>query len=408
MAAAETDYLLRLLSEGESDRVEFKESLSRGTADDIREAICAFANDLPDHRQPGVVFVGARDDGSATGIAVTDELLRQLADMKTDGNIVPPPSLTVEKRNTPKGDIVAIIVQPSDSPPVRCRGRIHIRIGPRRGIATAQDERILNEKRHSRDIPFDIRPVEWAKRDDLDLLQFEWEYLPQAFAPDILAANDRSIDERLAAAKMVAGTGNTTPTVLGLLVLGKRPLDFLPGAYIQFLKFAGNELLDPIEDEESISGTIKDIVERIEVKLNSHNRTAVDILSGSLERRTYTYPAAAVQQIVRNAIMHRSYEGNNTPVRVYWYNDRIEIISPGGVFGSVTAENFGRPGITSYRNPNLAEAMKSLGFVQRYGIGIPLSQRLLLEAGHPEIEFDVDMNNIIAIIKPAYRQVGGI
>ena len=408
MAAAETDYLLRLLSEGESDRVEFKESLSRGTADDIREAICAFANDLPDHRQPGVVFVGARDDGSATGIAVTDELLRQLADMKTDGNIVPPPSLTVEKRNTPKGDIAAIIVQPSDSPPVRCRGRIHIRIGPRRGIATAQDERILNEKRRYRDIPFDIHPVPSATLRDLDLLRFEYEYLPQAFAPDILAANDRSPEERLAATKMVVSVDDTTPTMLGLLALGKRPLAFLPGAYIQFLKFAGNDLLEPIEDEESVSGTIKDVIERIDVRLNSHNRTAVDILSGPLERRTYTYPTTAVQQIVRNAIMHRSYEGNNAPVRVYWYNDRIEIISPGGVFDSVTAENFGRPGITAYRNPNLADAMKSLGFVQRYGTGISLSQRLLRQAGHPAIEFDVDLNNVIAIIKPAYRQAGEI
>ena len=226
MAAAEADCLLRLLTAGESDRVECKESLSGSAANDIREAICAFANDLPDHRQPGIIFVGARDDGSAAGIAVTDELLRQLADMKTDGNIVPPPSLTVEKRHTPEGDLAAIIVQPSDSPPVRCRGRIQIRIGPRRGLATAQDERILNEKRRYRDIPFDIHPVPSATLRDLDLLRFEYEYLPQAFAPDILAANDRSPEERLAATKMVVSVDDLTPTVLGLLALGKRPWIF--------------------------------------------------------------------------------------------------------------------------------------------------------------------------------------
>ena len=60
-------------------------------------------------------------------------------------------------------------------------------------------------------------------------------------------------------------------------------------------------------------------------------------------------------------------KGTNTPVRITWYNDRIEIQSPGGPFGSVTAQNFGQDGITDYRNPNLADAMKVLGFVQRFG-----------------------------------------
>ena len=63
----------------------------------FREAVCAFANDLPDDRRPGVVFVGVRDDGTSTGLTVTDDMLIRLANMKTDGNIVPPPSITVRK-----------------------------------------------------------------------------------------------------------------------------------------------------------------------------------------------------------------------------------------------------------------------------------------------------------------------
>ena len=399
MTTLENEDLMRLLGQIESDRVEFKEVLSRSTSDDIREAICAFANDLPDHRQPGVAFVGVRDDGSVAGLPITDHLLLQLADMKTDGNIVPLPSMTVEKRTLLDGDVAVVIVQPSDSPPVRCRGRIHIRIGPRRGIATAQDERILNEKRRFGDIPFDIYPVPSATLPDLDLLQFEREYLAQAFAPDILESNDRSIEEKLAATKMVASMDDTIPTILGLLVIGKNPQDFLPGAYVQFLRLAGTEVTDPILDEEAISGTISDILRRLDEKLNSHNRTAVDILSESVERQKSTYPIVAIQQIARNAVMHRSYEGNNTPVRVYWYDDRIEIMSPGGVFGTVTTDNFGQPGVTAYRNPNLAESMRNLGFVQRYGIGISLAKRLLQEAGHPDIAFNADMNNVLVTIR---------
>ena len=85
-------------------------------------------------------------------------------------------------------------------------------------------------------------------------------------------------------------------------------------------------------------------------------------------------------------------------MRVYWYDDRIEVISPGGVFGDVTAENFGQAGVTAYRNPNLAEAMRNMGLVQRYGIGIPLAERLLKEAGHPPIQFNIDLNFVIATI----------
>ncbi len=397
----ENEELILLLQDIESDRAEYKESLSGDAPTRIREAICAFANDLPAHRKPGVVFVGVRNDGTVVGLPAgdTDRLLQQLGDMKTDGNILPPPSITVEKRSLQGKDVAVVTVQPSDSPPVRCKGTIQIRIGPRRGIATAQDERILNEKRRYGDIPFDIHPIPSAALDDLDLPYFEHEYLTQSIAPDILAANDRSLTEQLAATKMIASPDDPTPTVLGLLVLGKWTQDYLPGGYVQFLKFMGRELADPISDEEAIGGTITDVLRRIDEKLNAHNRTAVDFISGPIERRTSTYPIAAIQQIVRNAVMHRSYEGNNAPVRVYWYDNRIEVISPGGVFGSVTTDNFGQPGITAYRNPNLAEAMKNLGFVQRYGIGIPLATRLLREAGHPEVEFHADMNNVLVNIR---------
>ncbi len=399
MTTLENEDLMRLLGQRESDRVENKGVLSKNTSDDIRQAICAFANDLPDYRQPGVVFVGVQDDGSIAGLTITDEQLRQLADMKTDGNIVPLPSMTVEKRSLSDGDVAVVIVQPSDSPPIRCRGRIHIRIGPRQGIATAQDERILNEKRRYGDIPFDIHPVPSATLSDLDLLQFEREYLAQAFAPDILESNDRSIEEKLAATKMVASMDDTIPTILGLLVIGKNPQDFLPGAYVQFLRLAGTEVTDPVLDEEAIRGTISDILRRLDEKLNSHNRTAVDITSASVERQKSTYPIIAIQQIARNAVMHRSYEGNNAPVRVYWYDDRIEIMSPGGVFGTITADNFGQPGVTAYRNPNVAESMRNLGFVQRYGIGISLARRLLRQAGHPDMVFNADMNNVLVTIR---------
>ncbi len=390
MTAYSEPDLERMLFDLESDLAERKESFKGDAPTKTREAVCAFANDLPGRGQPGVVFVGARDDGTPSGIAVTDELLLQLADLKTDGNIVPPPTLTVTKHVLRGQDMAVVTVWPADSPPVRYKGRVYIRVGPRRGIASAQDERILNEKRRHGDRPFDLRPVPSSALTDLNRLRFEDEYLPAAFAPDVLAANDRSYEQRLAATKMVVAADEPTPTVLGILVLSPRSRDFLPGAYVQFLRIAGRELADPISDEQLIDGSVADVLRRTDEKLNSHNRTAVDFISGDRERRISLYPMPALQQIVRNAIMHRSYEATNAPTRVTWYDDRIEITSPGGPFGAVTVENFGRPGASDYRNPSLAEALRVLGFVQRFGVGIAIARRELQANGNPPPEFEVN------------------
>ncbi len=392
------EYLLQIIAAGESDRVEFKESLLGDAPTRIREAICAFANDLPGHEEPGLVFVGVKDDGTIGDLSVTDRLLQQLADMKTDGNIVPPPSLTVEKHVLQDREIAVVTVQPSNSPPVRCKGVIHVRTGTRRDTANAQDERILNEKRRYKDIPFDIHPLPTAGLSDLNLTRFENEYLPRAFSDEVLATNDRSLNEQLAATKMIAAADHPMPTVLGILAIGKNPQDFLPGAYVQFLRIDGNEYTDEIIDEQAIRGAIPEVLHDLEAKLTAHNRIAVDITTNYLEKRTELYPMGAMQQITRNAVMHRTYEATNAPVHVYWFNDRIEVTSPGGAFGAVTIERFGEPGLVDYRNPNLADAMKTLGYVQRFGVGIPIAKKQLMEAGHPEPEFNISAHFMSVII----------
>lgn len=392
--------LEQMLIDLESDLVERKETFRGDAPAKVREAVCAFANDLPDHRRSGVVFVGARDDGTPSRLAVTDELLLQLSDIKTDGNIVPPPSMTVAKRSLAGAEMAVITALPADSPPVRYKGRIWIRVGPRRGIASAQDERILNEKRRFRDRPFDVQPVMSATLDDLDQVRFETEYLPAAVPLDVLEANDRNVAQRLAATKMVASADQPIPTVLGLLVIGKTTRSYLSGAYVQFLRIEGTELSQPIVDEALIDGTLADVVRQLEEKLVSHNRTRVEFTSGPLEQRTSLYPLVALQQLVRNAILHRTYEGTNAPVRVYWYDDRIEILSPGGPYGEVTPENFGTPGLADYRNPNLAEAMRVLGYVQKFGAGIATARSALMRNGNPQPEFRVDQGYVLAVVRP--------
>ena len=147
--------LARLAAGGEGARVELKESLAGRSRERIEEAVCAFANDLAGNEGPGVVLVGLRDDGSPAGIEVTDRLLLTLADIRSAGNVPPSPMLLVERRMLNGAEIAVVTVAPSDSPPVRCRGRIHVRNGPRRSIATVQQERVLNECRRFGDRPCD-------------------------------------------------------------------------------------------------------------------------------------------------------------------------------------------------------------------------------------------------------------
>ncbi|MCY3959313.1 MAG: putative DNA binding domain-containing protein [Chloroflexi bacterium] len=391
--------LEEILREGESYRVEFKETLAGGVSDAISESICAFANDLPASGKPGIVFVGVRDNREPVGINVTDRMLQQLTSIKTNGHIIPPPSLFVEKRTVANSDVAVVTVLPSDSPPVRYKGAIHVRNGPRRGVATAQEERILNEKRRARDTPFDIHPVPGTGISDLNLIQFEHEYLPRSFSIESLEANERSLEEQLAATKMIASADDPTATVLGLLVLGKQPRDFIPSSYIQFLRIRGYGLADSIADEQVIDGTVSDILRRSDEKLRGHIHTHVDITGSDLEQRAWTFPLGALQQLVRNAVMHRTYEKTNMPIRVTWFDDRIELISPGGAYGTVTRENFGRPDIVDYRNPTLAEAMKTLGYVQKFGIGISIATRLLQENGNPDPAFNVEESFVQVTIR---------
>jgi ATP-dependent DNA helicase RecG len=393
------DYqLLALLTDIESDLVERKESFKGDTPDRARQAVCAFANDFPNHHKPGILFVGAKDNGEPSGLPITDELLLQLADMKTDGNILPLPVMTVEKRILQDAEIAVVMVVPSDIPPVKYKGRIWVRTGPRRSIASAQEERILNEKRKYLDQPWDLHPYGTATLDDLSKSYFEDEFLPKAFARDILEENNRTYIERLASCKMIYSLENPIPTLLGILTLSKDPQRLIPGAYIQFLRLDGTELHNLVIDELEAKGRFIDMIAQIEFKLQAHNRTKVDTSNGP-HVLSYDYPHRAFQQILYNAVMHRTYEGTNTPVRVYWYNDRIEISSPGGPYGSITVENFGTAGFTDYRNPNITDIFKSLGYIQRYGTGINIAREEMKRNGNPPPQIEVNKDFVVCKFK---------
>ena len=395
--------LAALFRDQETDRVERKASLSDGAK--IKEAICAFANDYPRSGRPGVVFIGQNDDLSCAGLTIDARLLETLGGWRGDGNILPFPSMAVRRVTIDGCEVAAIIVEPSENPPVRFNGRSWIRVGPRRAIATVAEEARLIERRQWLNLPSDARGVAGASLADLDLTRFALEYLPLAFPAEILAENGRSVEEQLRALRFLDPEGR--PTLVALLTIGVDPMAWMPGAYIQFLAVDGPEITDPIRDQKRLSGVIGDQLRRADEMIDifvvtpaviggTRPSTAVSgsfgtpAAAGGTRVETPSYPSAALKQVIRNAVLHRNYVESNAPVRFTWYSDRVEISSPGGPFGGVTADNFGQPGVTSYRNPSLAEAMRTLGYAERFGVGLQIARQTLERNGNPPLEFRID------------------
>lgn len=390
--------LTELAADLESFRVERKAAFKPARTA-IEEAICAFANDLPGTGKPGLVLIGVDDKTGqpVDGFAVSDQLLVDITSIRSDGNILPFPLMTVYKAALGGKEVVVIEVSPSPDPPVRLRGRVCVRVGPRKGTATRDEERVLSERRRGWDGPFDQRPVAGASLDDLDLEMFVREFLPSAVTPEVLRENGRSVPEQLAALHLASP--DCVPNVAGILVLGRDPTTYMPGAYVQFLRVDGDELTDPIVDRKELTGPLPDVLRRIDEITNAHIRVATSVAGGPVERRAPDYPMAAMQQLLRNAAIHRNYETSNAPTQWYWFSDRIEIHNPGGLYGRATEETFGKPGGNDYRNPTVAAALYRLGFVQRFGMGIPLARKACRENGNPEPEFLFGPSTFAVIVR---------
>lgn len=378
------EQVLALMRDIESDRVE--RTVSTKKTDKFAEAVCAFANDLPNHRQPGYLLIGVDDHGRPSGLRADDEFLRSLGDLRSNGRIQPLPVMTVERVALSDGDVVVVQVMPSDLPPVRFDNRVWIRVGPRRALASEQDERILSERRQGLARTFDARPCRDATIANLALDLFVVNYLPRAVSPEIIEENHRDIELKLASLRFF-DLEHRRPTNAGILVFGTDPASFFETAFVHLLRFPGTDVDAAPVEEHRVRGDLNSLLQKLYELTDIYNpqRTAPE--SETLSKTARDYPIAALREYINNAVIHRNYEAGG-PVRISWFDDRIEIQSPGGLFGEVTPTNF--PNRYAYRNPVLAEAMKVLGYVERFGSGIRKAELALKRNGNPSAEFAFD------------------
>lgn len=245
--------ILQMLSDTESYNIERTEATDN--MDKFCQAICAFSNDISGSCKNGYLIIGAKDNGELSGLKVDDKLLLQIANIRTDGNILPQPIMTVEKFSFDEGDVLVTEVQPSEFPPVRYRGRVWLRVGPRKSVATEAEEKILTERRLSNVHTFDAMPCLGTSIDDLDVSLIRKEFLPKAVAEDILAEDKRDIKEQLASLGLYDLRYNC-PTNGAIVLFGKNSERQLPGSYIQYVRFKGKDRAGDIINEHKFSGNL--------------------------------------------------------------------------------------------------------------------------------------------------------
>jgi ATP-dependent DNA helicase RecG len=378
------EQLQALLTDLESDRVE--RTVSVNNTDKFGQAICAFANDFPNHRQPSYLIVGAEDSGRPSGLAVTDELLQNLAALRSDGNIQPLPAITVSKYTLAGGDLAVVEVLPSDLPPVRYKGKVWIRVGPRRATASEQEERILSERRISYATTFDALPCLGSTLADLSQERFYLTYLRRAVAEEVIAENQRPFKLQLASLRLF-DLKQDCPTNAGILLLADTPTYYLAGAYVQFVRYAGDDMTSDVIDEKRAMGDLRTVLQTLDLLIDVNLRQYPVPVSTLRETTVSDYPKVAVRELLINAIMHRTYQ-SNAPVRFYWFADHIEINNPGGLYGEASPENF--PYAVGYRNPVIAEAIRVLGYTNRFGQGVLRARKALELNGNPPAHFTFD------------------
>lgn len=293
--------------------------------------------------------------------------------------------MMVYKETFPEGEVAVIEVQPSEDTPVRYKGVIWIRIGARKAEANTEEERILTEKGQIHSSSFDGRPCREVTIDDIDVELFKNEYLPKAVSPATLAKDKRTPIQQMASLRLF-DTRFNCPTYAGLLLLGHDPQYFIPGAYIQYVKFAGTNRATKVLKENRFKGNLISMLKELEyfIKYSIESKRP-EFVSVLREEPRINYPWEAIRELAMNAVMHRAYNGNNSPIKFYEYSDRIEIDNPGNLYGKVNLENF--PNETDYRNPNIAEIMLNLGYVNRFGSGVNTVSTLLEENKSNPAEF---------------------
>lgn len=236
-----------------------------------------------------------------------------------------------------------------------------------RRLSTYEIDRLREEHRQPR---WDEGVVEDATVDDLSTTLVDALLARQRVLRPQLFGNGGPADvlQRLRVVRVDA-SGVLRPTLAGILALGAFPQEFFPRLTVTFAVFPGSSKATVLHgrermlDSRTLSGPLPQLV-RDTVSLVASNMRVGAVVEGAFRRDVPDYPLAAVREAVTNALMHRDYSdlARGTQVQVNMYVDRLEILNPGGLYGTVTVDTLGKPGLSSTRNQRLSALLEDVAY----------------------------------------------
>ncbi len=161
---------------------------------------------------------------------------------------------------------------------------------------------------------------------------------------------------------------NVQPTLAGMLFFGNQPQQFVPYAYITALRIPGRSLDIPPSDRKKIEGPLPAMLEEAVRFLYIHLPISHHIHKLDPEAQI-EFPDVVLRELLVNALAHRDYTVEG-PVRLFIFDDRVEIRSPGQLPNSITLDSM-RLGVHVLRNPTIYNIFLRLGLVTDAGSGIP-------------------------------------
>lgn len=371
----------QLLAQPEGKQLEFKRDLSSPRS--LLKALVAFANTAG-----GQLIIGVADDGAIVGVddPLADE--ERLTSLIAD-SIAPRLLPTIELFTVEGKTLLRIEVFLSNSRPHFLKA-----LGPEQGVLVrlgssnrqAYPQLIAELQRTALGVTFDALPMPELSLDDLDLPAMQ-----QQFGTDV-----RLDEQKLLTLKLLTRhQGRLVPTQGAVLLFGKHRLQYFDDAWIQCGRFRGTDKVD-IFDQAEIHDPLPQAVDSIELFLKKHAFKRAEF---SAMRRTdvWSIPLTMLREAIINALVHSDYSQRGSPIRIAFFDDRIEVESPGMLLPGMTVEDMKR-GISMIRNPVIARVFRELKLVEQWGSGV---KRIFAEAatqGLPEPRIEEIANRLRFII----------
>ena len=369
------------ISKDENLHTEFKESLPDNET--LAKSIVCFAN-----TDGGQLIIGIRNSGDIVGVEDSDEAARRIDDIAFN-RCEPPISILPETVNV-NGKIALIINVPKgEQRPYRTKsGLYYIRSGNRCRQASWEEVRRLYQTSES--IYYDETPISKAPLGSLDMDYFRYfleKYLD-------ISSEESLIESYLENLKVI--THNKKPTLAGILFFGENPQRFIPYAKIIAAYIPGTDISIPPADKKDLDGKIPYILENSSKFLGLYMKEKHQIKG--FESEVYPeIPLEVFREGIVNAIAHRDYT-INASIRLFIFEDRIEIRTPGRLPNTVTIESMKIAGCHVLRNPTLYNLLYKIGMVTDIGSGVYRMITTIRERLNKEIKLNATETEFILSI----------